>query len=166
MRPRPGRTSSGWRRADQEEERRGGEGRGNAGEEREGQLGRVQRDWERNTKKTTKKQTPRDNGTSHPYRRDREPARARGGGKMTRRATQQIGKGRAVMRLGTSRPWKTYVSGRSTDTGSMVTQAHIWMAGLRKTRCGMGGGVTSHSCHCDSTKRRAVTCGGAMSRTL
>ena len=101
-RPRPGRTSSGQHRADQGEERGGGEGRGDAGEEREGQPGRVQRDRGRKTKKKTKKQTPQDDGTSHPYRRDREPARARGGRTMTRRVTQQMGKGRAGMRLGMS----------------------------------------------------------------
>ena len=73
---------------DQEEERGGRGGRGDAGEEREGQPGRAQRDGGSNTKKTgikkKKIQTPWDDRTSHSYRRDREPERARGGGKKTR----------------------------------------------------------------------------------
>ena len=52
---------------------------------------------------------------------------------MTRRATRRMGKGRAGMRPGTSRPRKTYISKRSTETGYTGTQAHTWTAGLRKT---------------------------------
>ena len=128
LRPRPGRKSSGQYRADQEEERGGGGGRSNAGEGREGQQGRAKRDQRRKTKNKVKKQTPRDERTSHPYCCDREPVRARGGKTTTLRVTQQIGQRRAEMRPGTSRPQKTYVSGRSTETGTMGTWAHIWTA--------------------------------------
>ena len=82
---------------------------------------------------------------------------------MTQRVTQWMGKGRAGMRPGTSRPRKTYVSGRSTETGSTGTRSHTWTAGLPETVRGRGGGVTLRSCHRDSTKRRAGSWGGATS---
>ena len=82
---------------------------------------------------------------------------------MTRRGTHQRGKGRAGMRPDTSRPRKTYVSGRSTDTRSKVTREHTWLAGSRKTERGRGGGVNSQSCHREATKRRAGRWGGAKS---
>ena len=114
-------------------------------------------------KNKTKKQMPRDDRTFHSYHRDQEPVRARGGRRMMRRVTQRMGKVISGMRPGTFWPWKTYVSGRSTDNGSTGTRAHTWTAGSRKTGHCRGGDMTSRSCHRNATKRRAGRWRGATS---
>ena len=116
------------------DKRRRGQGKGGPLRARTEELGKKG--------KKTKTQTPRDDGMSLSYRHNREPARKRGGGMRTQRATQQTGKGRAEMRPGTSQPRKTYVSGRSTETGCTRTRAHTSTAESRRTGVGKGGGVT------------------------
>ena len=60
---------------------------------------------------------------------------------------------RAATCPGTSRPRRTYVSGRSTGTGFTGTWARILTAASQMTRRGKRGGVTLRSCH-----QGAMTC--------
>ena len=148
-RPRPDRTSSERHREGQWEERVSGRGRGGTGAERGDRPGRVRRE------RTRGKKTPQGEAMPHPYLHGRETARRRGSWSTTRQGEKRRGEGRAEMNLGTTRPSRTYVSGRSTDTGYTGTRALIWTAGYRMTGSGKGGGVTSGSCHRGATKSRA-----------
>ena len=83
------------------------------------------------------------------YRREREEE----GGRRRNRGHSGWGGGRAAMCPGTSQPWRTYVSGRSTGTGFTGTRAHISTAASNTTRRGRRGGVTLRSCNRGATTR-------------
>ena len=154
MRPRPGRNSRGRRGGDQVTERVSGGGRDDRGGERERPPGREQRS-RGGMKMRSKLKTPRDDRTPRGYQRKRVQERKRGGGEMpTRQGIHQKGRGRAAMCLGTSRPRRTYVSGRSMGTGFMGTRAHILTAASTMNQRGKRGDVTLRSCHRGAMTRR------------
>ena len=146
-RPRPGRTSSRRRRGDQGTERGSGGGTGDGGREG-GRPSRREQGRQGGTQKWRRRNTPRDDGTSRGHQCNRVQRKQQGGGEtQTRRGNQWRGRVRAATCPGTSRPCRTYVSGRSTGNRFTGTRARISTAALLMTRCGKRGDVTLRSCH-------------------
>ena len=84
---------------------------------------------------------------------ERQPEEQSDRERATRRRNLRTGNRREVTCQDTSRPQRTSVYRRSTDTGFMPTLAHTLTSESGTTRHGKGYGVTSRSCH-----RGAITC--------
>ena len=96
----------------------------------------------------------------HGQRERGEGERRRAKGRPSRLETRQRRnhpskvKGRRSTCQDTSPPRRTYVSGRSTETGYMQIPARTWTAASKTTRHVRRGGVTLQSCHQGTMKRR------------
>ena len=103
-------------------------------------------------------------------RRRRDQGKKRRREAMENRADTRRHLWRAKGRQGTIRvtplPQRTYVSGRSTETGSTSTMAPTLMEAPATTRHGRRGGVTLRSCHRGAMTRQVGELGGGSSGRL